>query len=74
MRGWPSTAAGSKAERSTKESWHRPILLLAAIQRIKINRPLIAIADHATSKPDDSYGHIPDFGDRLQRALMCRCT
>lgn len=36
----------------------KPTRLLVAIQRIKINRPLIAIVDHATSTPDDSYGSI----------------
>ena len=44
-----------------KESQQKPTRVLAAIHQIKINCLLIAIADHSTSKPDDSnWRHAAD--------------
>lgn len=55
----PDAANGSLQSWSGqwRESRQKPARLQAAIHRIKIIRPLIAIAAYATSKPDDSNGH-----------------
>jgi hypothetical protein len=46
--------ATSKWSGQWKETRHKQARFLAAIQRIKVNRPA------ATSEPDDSKGHVPD--------------
>jgi len=57
LSGWMLRTAASNWSGQWKVTRLNPARVLAASQRIKSNRLVLVIASHATSKPDDGYGH-----------------